>query len=59
MQLLPENFVRVHRSYIVNMNLVKRLNIEDGGRYILTLITEQHVPVGRTRYQSIKQLLAT
>jgi len=59
MQLLPENFVRVHRSYIVNINLVKRLNIEDGSRYSLTLTTGQQVPVGRTRYQSIKQLLAT
>ncbi len=57
MQLLPDNFVRVHRSYIVNMNLVKKLIIEEGSRYKLTLTTGQQVPVGRTKYQDVKQLL--
>ena len=59
MQLLPESFVRVHRSYIANLRQVKRLKIEEGSRYLLQLKNGQEVPVGRTKYQEIKQRLAS
>jgi two-component system response regulator LytT len=58
MQLLPENFLRVHRSYIANINLVKKLVIEEGSRYSIQLATGQKIPVGRTKYQDVKQYLA-
>jgi len=58
MQLLPANFLRVHRSYIVNMNLVKKLVIEEGSRYSIQLTTAQEIPIGRTKYQAVKQYLA-
>ena len=41
--ILPGNFERVHRSYIVNMNKVKRL--EPGSKYSLQLHNLTSIPV--------------
>jgi two-component system response regulator LytT len=57
MQLLPNTFLRVHRSYIANMAVVKRLMINEGGRYSLLLQSGHELPVGRTKYQDVKQFL--
>jgi len=57
MQLLPENFIRVHRSYAVNMNKVQQLLIEAGSQYSIKLIHGQEIPVGRTKYQDVKQYM--
>ena len=52
--LLPEQFQRIHRSYIVNIKLVKRLLVVAGGRYLAELKDGTEVPIGRSRYQSFK-----
>lgn len=57
MILLPESFVRVHRSYIVNMHLVQQLTIEEGSRYSVQLKNGQVIPIGRTKYQDVKSFL--
>ncbi|MCW8878130.1 MAG: LytTR family DNA-binding domain-containing protein [Kangiellaceae bacterium] len=59
-KLLPLNFERVHRSYLVNMNMVKALRIEAGGSYQLELKTElslDSIPLSRSRFTSIKNKL--
>lgn len=55
--LLPKNFERIHRSYLVNMNRVKRLIVEAGSKYSIELRNGTILPVGRTRYANIKQKL--
>jgi two-component system response regulator LytT len=55
MQLLPECFLRVHRSYIVNMNYVKKLNIKEGSRYFLQIDSNMEIPVGRTKVKEVKE----
>jgi two-component system response regulator LytT len=57
MQLLPNTFLRVHRSYIANMAAVKKLTIKEGGRYSLQMQSGIELPVGRTKYQDVKQFL--
>ena len=57
MELLPENFCRVHRSYIANMNMVASLIIKEGSRYELLFKNNQSIPVGRTRYSEIRKIL--
>ncbi len=52
--LLPEQFERIHRSYIVNINQVKRLLIESGGRYFAELHNSEQLPIGRARFQELK-----
>jgi len=54
MQLLPENFLRVHRSYVVNMNNVNKLLIQPGSQYAVKLNSGVEIPVGRTKYQEVK-----
>jgi two-component system response regulator LytT len=56
--LLPPNFERIHRSYIVNMNVITQLVIEPGSKYNVTLQNGQILPVGHTRYAQIKRRLA-
>ncbi|UCX05740.1 LytR/AlgR family response regulator transcription factor [Shewanella glacialimarina] len=58
-QLLPESFIRVHRSYLVNMRKVKSLKLQEGSKYTLLLNCGDEVPVGRTKYEQVKKLIAT
>jgi two-component system response regulator LytT len=54
LQLLPAQFVRVHRSYVVNWSYVERLAVASGGYYHLVLNGQQQVPVSRSYIQDIK-----
>jgi len=56
--LLPEQFVRIHRSYIVDINKVVALKIGSGASYQLLMQDNIEVPVSRSRYQQIKSLLS-
>ncbi len=53
--LLPEHFLRVHRSYLVNLRDVRRLDNEPGSRYFLELESGQEIPVGRTRLPALRR----
>ncbi len=53
LQLLPDNFIRTHRSYAVNLHYAHRINIAGGGKYSLE-VNDVAVPVSRSLIQSIK-----
>jgi two-component system, LytTR family, response regulator LytT len=57
-QLLPERFIRVHRSYLVDMRKVKAVKIHEGSKYTLSLNSGEEVPVGRTKYEQVKKQLS-
>ncbi len=56
-QLLSEQFVRVHRSFIVNLNFVKSLKVAGGGQYHLDMQNGEAVPVSRAKYADVKARL--
>lgn len=56
-KILPEYFVRVHKSFIVPITNVLTVNSREGSRYDLTLRTGDQLPVGRTRVDYVRNLL--
>lgn len=53
--LLPDNFERIHKSYLVDMNRAKEIIIEPGSKYNLLLANGDRLPMGRTRYKEVKE----
>lgn len=53
--LLPEQFERIHKSYLVSMDQAKQIIVEPGSKYTLELKDGTLLPMGRTRYKEIKE----
>lgn len=54
--LLPDNFERIHRSYIVNMTQIRSISIESGGSYHAVMGNGLAIPISRSRYAKIRDL---
>ena len=55
---LPERqFVRVHRSFLLNVQFVTRIDPYEKTSHVAVLITGQKVPVSRSGYQRLKEVL--
>lgn len=52
-----EIFFRVHRSYIVNINAVKQMELFEKESYKITMNDGSKIPVSRSGYAKIKELL--
>jgi two-component system, LytTR family, response regulator len=50
-------FVRVHRSYILNIEQVTRLEQYEKDNYIAILKDNQKVPISKTGYQKLKEVM--
>lgn len=55
--ILPADFVRVHRSHIVNLRHATRLLAHGGGRHELVLTHGGSVPVGRRHLDALRERL--
>lgn len=57
-QGLPEgDFVRIHRSHIVNVKEIEKLELYEKDSYLLYLKTGKTLPVSRSGHQRLKQVL--
>ena len=56
--ILPEHFIRIHRSYAVPLDRFKAVQAEEGSKYWLILTDGTRLPIGRTRYKEVKQRLS-
>lgn len=55
---LPEDdFVRIHRSHIVNVKQIEKLELYEKDSYILYLKNGQQVPVSRSGHSRLKEVL--
>ncbi|GAB3984178.1 LytTR family DNA-binding domain-containing protein [Spirosoma terrae] len=54
-QLLPDSFDRIHKSYLADSRYFAGIHIQSGGRYTLQLTNGQQLPIGRSRYEQLKQ----
>jgi two-component system LytT family response regulator len=57
MHLDPEQFIRVHRSYIVNVRSIERIEPYEKTNFILILKDGSKVPVSRNGMQQLKERL--
>jgi len=55
---LPNSFVRVHRSHVINLKYVDSLLTKSGSNYQILLSTGQILPVGRVYLREIRRYLA-
>lgn len=55
--LLPDDFVRIHRSYAARLSTINRLRTHEGSRYDILLDDGTTLPVGRTRVDDIRNRL--
>ena len=56
-RLDPEDFIRVHRSAIVNLHYVKEVKNEANGDAIVVLLSGEKIPISRTYRPRIEKLL--
>ncbi len=57
-RLPPHRFLRVHRSYLVNLTAVQELYPIGGGEYMIALRNGKQLPVGSTYPSVIRRALA-
>jgi two-component system, LytTR family, response regulator LytT len=55
--ILPLDFERTHKSYIVRLSEIVKLRAREGTRYELELRSGQRLPLGRTRYRGVRARL--
>jgi two-component system LytT family response regulator len=55
--LPPDSFVRIHRSYIVRIQEIKKLEPYTKDNYVAVLQTGEKLPVSRTGYKMLKEEL--
>jgi DNA-binding LytR/AlgR family response regulator len=55
--VLPPDFERIHKSYIVPMSEMKCILVHEGSRYEAELHDGSVLPVGRTRLRQIRKKL--
>ncbi len=53
-QILPSKFERIHRSYILNLDCLSRIQVHQGGKYEAVLNDGSLLPIGRSRYKELK-----
>ena len=53
----PNQFFRSHRSYILNIQHLTKLEILEKNSYIAILKNGKHVPISRTQYPKLKEVL--
>jgi two-component system response regulator LytT len=56
-RILPGHFVRIHRSYIVDLDDVTSFEHDGGGVYHVTLKNQTTLPLGRKYLRALKDLL--
>jgi two-component system LytT family response regulator len=55
--LTPFQFVRIHRSYIINSQLITRIDAHEKDSHLVLLSTGIKLPVSKTGYAKLKQVL--
>lgn len=55
--LPPQQFVCIHRSYIINIQLINRIDAYEKESWLAILTTGQKLPISKTGYTKLKEVL--
>jgi two-component system LytT family response regulator len=55
--LSQHRFARVHRSYIVNTQLITRIDAYEKDSHLVLLSTGEKIPVSKAGYSRLKEML--
>jgi two-component system LytT family response regulator len=53
----PLQFIRIHRSYIINLNQVTKIELKEKDSYVVLLKSDIWLPVSKTGYIKLKTAL--
>ena len=53
-QLPPRQFVRIHRSYLVNIQHIHKVDLYEKEQYCVVLRNDRRLQVSRTGYSKLK-----
>lgn len=56
-QLPAHQFIRIHRSYIVNTNYINKIELLEKEQYIILLNNGKNLPISKTGYSKLKTFL--
>lgn len=59
LHILPDYFLRTHRSFAVNLHHVKQIKIETGGKYFVDTHFAVSLPLSRSYYPGVKEILSS
>lgn len=52
-----QHFVRIHRSYIINLNQIVRIDLYDKDSHLAVLKSGIQIPVSKSGYLKLKEAL--
>lgn len=55
--ILPSYFVRIHKSFLINLRFASHFKVYGAGRYEVIMKTNEALPVSRAKYKEIKNLI--
>ena len=55
--LPPQEFIRIHRSCIINASLITRIDLHEKDNHIALLTTGARLPVSKAGYGKLKEVL--
>jgi two-component system LytT family response regulator len=55
--LPPQEFIRIHRSYIINAQLITRIDLYEKDSHLVLLTTGARLPVSKGGYSRLKEAL--
>lgn len=55
---LPDSFIRIHRSYIVNLNEIKEISLLEKDSHIVILKSGEKLPASKSGYQKLKETIS-
>ncbi len=55
--ILPDYFIRIHKSYVADISKATEIIIQPGSKYELKITEDLLLPIGRTRYKDVKKKL--